>query len=84
MGGTSDIRVRRIFFKTAVSVCGKDGAARLRRSTARELIDLAPEGAKEEWKSLAALYERARYSRERITREDVREAVNFPDGFCIL
>ena len=74
VGGTSDIRVRRIFFKTAVSVCGKDGAARLRRSTARELIDLAPEGAKEEWKSLAALYERARYSRERITREDVREA----------
>lgn len=73
-GGAADVRVRRIFLKTAEAVCGKEEAAALRRCTARELSRFAPEEGKAEWGSLAALYEKARYSGERMTREEVREA----------
>ena len=72
--GAADVRVRRIFLKTAEAVCGKEEAAALRRCTARERARFAPEAGKAEWGSLAALYEKARYSGERMTREEVREA----------
>lgn len=72
-GGSAEVKVRRIFCKTAASVCGKEEKA-LGKSTARELGSFAPKGAKAEWEALCALYEKARYSDRKIVREDVREA----------
>lgn len=60
----------------------KEGAAGLKARTARELALLCagkteePSKAAKEWEALTALYEKARYTQESITKEDVRRAAH--------
>lgn len=88
IGGTPAQRVRRIFKKTVLEVWQKeeeDNPAAICAKTARELtagpkkrglMAGMEEGQEkpEAWDKLVSLYERARYTAEELTREDVKEA----------
>lgn len=88
IGGTPARRVRRIFKKTVLEVWQKeeeDNPAAICAKTARELtagpqkrglMAGMEEGQEkpEAWDKLVSLYERARYTAEELTREDVKEA----------
>lgn len=81
VGGAPDQRVRRIFKRTIQEMTkGAETANTMDARTARELAALHAAGDPEaetnaaEWNALIALYERARYTRETVTKEDVREA----------
>lgn len=82
--GTMDARTAR---ELAALCAGKalkpgaavaDGALRARMSGEASPVDVAcspePETNAAEWNALTALYERARYTQESVTKEDVREA----------
>lgn len=88
IGGTPAQRVRRIFKKTVLEVWQKEeenNPAAICAKTARELTagpkkrglmaGMEEEQEKPEaWDKLVSLYERARYTAEELTREDVKEA----------
>lgn len=77
IGGTPAQRVRRIFKKTVQEAWQQEGdAAEMNAKTARELAELCSMAEKKgsEWEALTALYERARYTEETVTKEDVRAA----------
>lgn len=80
IGGTPAQKVRRIFKRTVnASKKGKEDAG-LTARTARELAawcadtEHIPSAKENEWSELAALYERARYTENEVTKEQVREA----------
>lgn len=77
IGGTPAQRVRRIFKKTVQEAWQQErNTAEMNAKTARELAELcsAAEEKGSEWEALTALYERARYTEETVTKEDVRAA----------
>lgn len=74
LGGTPAQRVRKIFKRTVREAFGKKEENQLAAKTARELADMNAGKNAEEWMALAALYERARYTQQTITRQEVREA----------
>ena len=67
VGGPPQIRVRRIFRRTVLRTV--PGQETLQLKTAGELA-----GPSDQWEGLLKLYERARYSADRISREEAREA----------
>ena len=67
VGGPPQIRVRRIFRRTVLRTL--PGQETLQLKTAGELA-----GPSDQWEGLRKLYERARYSADRISREEAREA----------
>lgn len=71
-GGTPKQRVRRIFKKTVLTVYKDADAEKIGSQTVREIAVKAPKS--DGWQPLCRLYERARYTEEEISREEVREA----------
>lgn len=74
IGGTPAQRVRKIFKRTVLEVWGEKEAKQLTAKTARELETLCAGQNGEAWRKLAGLYERARYTKQTITRQEVKEA----------
>lgn len=74
LGGTPAQKVRRIFKRTVQKAFGREKAEQLGAKTARELADIDSGRNAEEWMALAKLYERARYTQQTITGQEVKEA----------
>lgn len=74
IGGTPAQRVRKIFKRTVLELSGEKETDCFAAKTARELAALCTEQNTAEWMALAALYERARYTQQTITRQEVKEA----------
>ena len=75
LGGTPQQKVRRIFWKAVIAEYEKLGEQKPDLSqTARQFAQRFAGDKSAEWNELAALYEKARYADEGVTREDARMA----------
>lgn len=74
LGGTADQRVRRIFRRTVLEEAKSCEWNEISSMTARQLAQLDVGASPKLWEELVLLYERARYTKEEITTEDVRRA----------
>lgn len=72
IGGTPEERVRRIYKRTVQNACREEGG--LEMMTVREIAGSRETERQEEWERLSDVYERARYGRQGIAREDVKTA----------
>ena len=75
LGGTPEQKIRRIFWKTVTAEYEQLGDQKPDLSqTARQFAQKFSGDKAKEWEELAALYEKARYGKDSVTREDCRQA----------